>query len=79
MKNEDEEKEFPTRVYSKEELAMLYKPDLCITLALQNLSRWIGMNKPLVAKLEEVGYNKYRRSFTPREVQLIFKYLGEPG
>ena len=25
-----------------------------------------------------VGYNKYRRTFTPLEVKVLVKYLGEP-
>ena len=76
---EEEEREYPIRVYSKVELAMLYNPGKCITPALQCFYRWIRMNKPLVAELEAVGYYKFRRSFTPREVRIIFKYLGEPG
>ena len=32
----------------------------------------------LKAELAAVGYNRYRRSFTPREVSLLVKYLGEP-
>ena len=75
----EEEKTFPIRAYSKEELAMLYNPTQCITVALQTLARWIRMNKILVKELDSVGYNKYRRIFTPREVSLLFKYLGEPG
>ena len=78
-KEEDDEREYPIRVYSKEELAMLYNPDKCIDSALQCLYRWIRMNKMLVAELEKVGYYKWRRSFTPLEVKLIFRYLGEPG
>ena len=27
---------------------------------------------------EKVGYNKYRRTFTPLEVKVLVKYLGEP-
>lgn len=76
---EGEEREFPVRVYSKAELAMLYNPTQCVSVALDTLARWMRMNGPLLKELEAVGYNKYRRSFTPREVELIFKYIGEPG
>ncbi|MCY6294799.1 DUF4248 domain-containing protein, partial [Bacteroides fragilis] len=38
--------------------------------ALNNLSRWMRHNKLLMAALEEVGYYKYRHSFTPKEVRL---------
>lgn len=76
---EEEERIYPIRVYSKVELAMLYNPGKCVTPALQCFYRWIRMNKQLVEELNAAGYHKFRRSFTPREVRLIFKYLGEPG
>lgn len=81
MKKEEqeEEKTFPIRVYTKVELAMLYNPQQCVSVALQTLYRWIRMNKLLGKELEAVGYNKFRRSYTPAEVRLIVKYLGEPG
>lgn len=78
-KQEFDEREYPIRVYTKAELAMLYAPAQCITVALNTLARWIRMNRPLMDELNAVGYHKYRHSFTPREVGLIFKYLGEPG
>ena len=74
-----EEKEYPIRVYTKAELAMLYNPSQCITVSLNTLSRWIRTNHLLMQELTAVGYNKFRHSFTPREVELIFKDLGEPG
>lgn len=69
---------FTLRAYTKAELAMLYNPTQCITVALQTLSRWIKMNPALVEELTQAGYNKYRRAFTPKEVRIIVKYLGEP-
>ncbi len=79
MHSLDDEKAFPIRLYTKAELAMLYCPNQCIDRALENFYRWILLNKPLLAELEAVGYNKYRRSYLPREVELIVKYMGEPG
>jgi len=76
---EDDEREFPIRVYTKVELALLYAPHLSENAALNNLSRWMRHNKLLMDALEEVGYYKYRHSFTPKEVRLIFRYMGEPG
>lgn len=75
---EEDEKPFVIRVYSKAELAMLYNPGKCVTPALLSLYRWIRMNRKLTEELEAAGYNKYRHSFTPLEVRLIIKYLGEP-
>lgn len=77
--NVEQDPVFPIRAYTKAELAMLYNPQQCISVALQTLYRWIRMNRPLMAELEAVGYNKYRHCYTPAEVRLIVKYLGEPG
>lgn len=73
-----EEKRFAVRCYSKAELATLYNPDQCITVALQILNRWIRSNPHLKDELEAAGYNKFRRSFTPKEVGIVVRYLGEP-
>ncbi len=82
MNSENEENtstSFPIRTYSKAELAMLYCPNQCVTLALSSLYRWMKLNTSLMAELQSVGYYKYRHSFTPLEVRIIVKYLGEPG
>ena len=79
-KEEEEEDLRPFRIhaYSKEELAMLYNPTYCISNAIYTLAAWIRHNKALKGELEKVGYNKYRRTFTPLEVKVLVKYLGEP-
>ena len=69
---------FQLRAYTKAELAMLYNPTLCITVALQTLSRWMRKNPLLMNELSAIGYNKYRRTFTPKEVGVIVRFLGEP-
>ena len=73
-----EEPVFSVRSYTKVELAALYSPTQCISVALQTLYRWMRTNRELMEELSAVGYNKYRRGFTPREVTIIVKYLGEP-
>ena len=52
---EDDEREFPIRVYTKVELALLYAPHLSENAALNNLSRWMRHNKLLMAALEEAA------------------------
>lgn len=79
MENSKLSGEYSVRVYTKVELAMLYNPQLPLTPAVNTLARWIRMNRVLSEALRTVDYNKYRHSFTPREVSLIFQYLGEPG
>lgn len=74
-----DDREYPIRVYTKVELALLYNPSQSMMVAINTLSRWIRMNSLLTKELHAIGYNKFRHSFTPREVELIFKYMGEPG
>ena len=76
---EDDEREFPIRVYTKVELALLYAPHLSENAALNNLSRWMRHNKLLMAALEEVGYYKYRHSFTPKESSSDLSIYGRTG
>lgn len=85
MKDEKKEnrewdnREYPIRVYTKVELALLYNPTQSMMVAINTLSRWIRMNAPLMKELDAIGYNKFRHCFMPREIELIFKYMGEPG
>ncbi|MCD7899773.1 MAG: DUF4248 domain-containing protein [Bacteroides sp.] len=76
--SENPENLFRLRSYTKAELARLYNPEQCVTVALKTLARWMKENEELVEELEAINYNKYRRSFTPKEVGIIVKYLGEP-
>lgn len=43
-----------------------------------NLWRWIKRCTQLDQALQEAGYDKYRKYFLKREVELIVKFLGEP-
>lgn len=65
--------------YRKSELALLYFPD-CQTKegALANLKSWIKGNSDLTAALKACGMPPRNKSFTPKEVALIFEFLGEP-
>jgi len=78
MKDNLNEDIFYLRSYSKVELAMLYAPGICASIALQRLYRWIRKNKDLTYELQRVGYNKHRHVFLKREVELIAHFLGEP-
>lgn len=65
--------------YGKSELALLYFPDAVTTSgALSNLNSWIRGNRELYAALQSCGMPPKSKFFTPREVSLIFSYLGEP-
>ena len=67
-----------TRLYGRTELAQLYCPKLTPDAAWRKLKRWINLNRDLTTKLKELGYNPSKRSFTPKMVEHIFYYLGEP-
>lgn len=62
----------------KSELAALYFPDLDRDIAVQKLMRWVKKCGGLLESLLKCGYNSRNRTFSAREVRLIFSYLGEP-
>ena len=76
--SEWEEKPFVLRMYRKQELAMMYFPDVSKEAASRNLRRWIGHCDQLHQDLLAIGYDKYRKFFLRNEVKLIVSYLGEP-
>lgn len=80
MNNKDyEEPLFPIREYSKLELAILYSPRLTTDTAVRKLHRWINLIPALVEELRAVGYRPACRTLTPRQVEIIVRYLGAPG
>ncbi len=76
MRNADYEMEVVGM--AKSELAEMYAPDLSPHAALNRLSRWIAYNPQLTEALRLTGYRKHARQLSPRQVELIFRYLGEP-
>lgn len=65
--------------YGKSELALLYFPNATTSIgALSNLNSWIRGNKQLSDELRSCGMPPKSKFFTPKEVALIFHYLGEP-
>lgn len=67
------------RIYSKKELACQYFPMYENPhSAVKRLMSLINSYTDLVARLEQIGYQKNRRWFTSKEVKLIVEYLGDP-
>ena len=66
------------RIYSKQELAVMYLPDLLPKSAVNRLTIWIKRCTPLMQQLISTGYTPTQRYYTPRQVSLIVEYLGEP-
>jgi hypothetical protein len=67
------------KCYGKSELAMMYFPDAETKKgALNNLNSWIRRNRNLCESLQQCGMPLKSKFFTPKEVSLIFHFLGEP-
>ena len=65
-------------LYTKE-LAAMYFANSTPKAATTHLKRWIDRNESLKNELTETGYiMEGQRVFTPRQVELVFRYLGEP-
>jgi hypothetical protein len=78
MTNFKKDVAFNVRAYSISELAVCYNPHLTSRGAWSHLKRWIGFNPALQEELKTLGYVPGIRSFTPKQVGCIVKYLGEP-
>lgn len=70
--------DFKITAYGWQELALLYAPNLTPASAAKRLGMWITENKQLQNDLVAAGWKKGKRLLTPRQVQLIVEYLGEP-
>lgn len=68
----------PVKAYTKQELARMYAPELTQKSAGKRLCQWIKLCRPLCEELERTGYNPLQRILNPMQVELIFRYLGEP-
>lgn len=71
-------KEAPNSYYHTD-IALLYFPDaLDKKSAGRKLSNWIKKDYMLKEKLALVGYVAKQRIFTPKQVQILYDFLGEP-
>ena len=66
------------RAYSKSELASLYLPRIQPASAWRTLRNWINKDTNLKKELEKTGYTHKCILLTPFQVEIIFRYLGEP-
>lgn len=62
----------------KKELARLYFPGSEEKQAVNKLNGWIKNCPDLVKELEATGYSKNSKTFTPKQIALIYYYLGDP-
>lgn len=69
---------FRIRAYGWQELASLYSPEITAGAAVKRLRRWVRLHPELQEQLTAYGWNKADRVLTPKMVQVIVDYLGEP-
>jgi hypothetical protein len=72
------EKGFVLRSYGYCELALLYFPNSTKKSATTQLRRWIRRNDELRRTLIQLGFADRQRILTPRQVEEIIKFVGEP-
>ncbi len=71
-------KKFSIMYQFKQDLAMAYFPDHSKESASKRLANEIHSNKPLMAALQATGYTRSRKILSPKQLQIIFSFLGEP-
>lgn len=69
---------FMSQFMFKQDLAMAYFPDRSKESAGKLLAHEIHSNKPLLAALQATGYSRPRKILSPKQIQIIFSFLGEP-
>jgi hypothetical protein len=72
------EKGFVLRSYGYGELALLYFPNSTKKSATTQLRRWKRRNLELRSTLAQLGFADRQRILTPRQVEEIIKFVGEP-
>lgn len=66
------------RGITKKELALLYFPDSPPDTAVRRLIRWFNQCHDLSSALALAGYKASHKTLTPRQLKIIYYYLGEP-
>lgn len=69
---------FMSSYISKQDLAMAYFPNNSKETASKRFAHEIHSNKPLLAALQATGYSRPRKILSPKQIQIIFSFLGEP-
>lgn len=72
------EKGFVLRSYGYGELALLYFPNSTKKNATTQLRRWIRRNDVLCSTLAQLGFTERQRILTPRQVEVVVQFVGEP-
>lgn len=67
-----------TGIIGKAQLAEAYGPGMSPSGALNRLHEWLHHSPKLMAALEATGYRDRQKTFSPKQVQIIYDFLGEP-
>lgn len=67
-------------MYTKFQLALQYYPELIDNpeLASRRFRRDIHTDQPLMNALAKTGYRRMQQKLTPRQVEIIREYIGDP-
>ncbi len=63
---------------TKKQLALAYAPGLSVGGAANRLCHWLHYNPRLMDELRQTGYRESQHLLTARQVEIIFRHLGEP-
>ena len=69
--------DFINRSYTKKELGLMYFPESMPRTAVNHLMSWIRRCQPLWDELQQMGYEKTCKSFTPKQVKAIIDNFRE--
>lgn len=69
---------FKPKSYGVAELACLFLPTLNNRSASNQFRTWIKKNDKLKQALIEAGFQNRQKIYTPKQVNIIIEYLGEP-
>ena len=67
-----------TRGTDKRTLALRYFPHSTPAAALRRMERWMNQAHGLQEALRATGYRRRNRTLTPRQLRIVYDYLGEP-
>jgi hypothetical protein len=69
---------FKIKSYGYGELAQMYFPTITKQSATVQFRRWIRINNKLLDELSLAGFKRYQKMLTPKQVEIIVRYIGEP-
>ena len=72
------EDKFKIKSYGYGELAQMYFPTITKQSATVQFRRWIRINNKLLDELSLAGFKRYQKMLTPKQVEIIVRYIGEP-